>query len=471
MSFATTLKAYCDMLDCTSKTIAEASGISPSALSRYLNGERKPSQRSPIVASLASAIASLPLESQNTEPLQADEVRTALEAELRGSDMVGLDFGSRLDALMRLTGLRNSDAVEVLGIDPSYISRIRRGQRSPANMKAFAMTISHLAAHYCIVYDKLDEISKLVDVPDMARKYHDVSPYDESDVAEIIAIWLLGSQIVHADLAKLDDLYKWIDTTDFTHWLALNPAPNDTEPSQPDAFARFYYKIDGMKEAEISFLRMAIDTGAREIFLSNDMPMLYLEPGDEYLKEFGKCAGELVERGCRINVTFNLDRSLAITTRSLRNWIPLYLTGLVKPYYLPGINNRLFFHANYVCETCALASETVQGHHGEGRYYFSTLPEDVSYYRRKMDFILEKASSLLEFYRECDPDQKRAFEEAEAARQAKTPGREMSKGRFQNLRIVNYPGDCTVITLPGEPTTVHAVIRHPKINYIISHMR
>lgn len=471
MSFATTLKAYCDELDCTSKAIAEASGISPSALSRYLRGGRTPSQGSPIVANLANALASLSRESRDAEPLQADEVHAALEAELKGSYMVGMDFGSRLDALMRLSSMRNTDAVKVLSVDPSYISRIRRGQRSPANMKAFAMTISHLTAHYCIIYDKLDELGELIESPDLASRYHDISPFDESDVAEAIAIWLLGSHIVQSDLAKLDDLYKWIDATDFTHWLALNHAPHNGEPSQPDAFARFYYKIEGMQEAEISFLRTAIDTGAREIFLSNDMPLLYLEPSPKYLKEFGGCVNELIEHGCLINVTFNLDRSISDIARSLRNWIPLYLTGLVKPYYLPGLNNRLFFHANYVCETCALASEAVQGHHGEGRYYFSTLPEDVSYYRQKMGFILEKASSLLEFYRECDPDQKRAFEKTEAARQAKSTGRVMSEGRFQNLRIVNYPGDCTVITLPGEPTTVHAVIRHPKINYIVSHMR
>ena len=47
----------------------------------------------------------------------------------------------------------------------------------------------------------------------------------------------------------------------------------------------------------------------------------------------------------------------------------------------------------------------------------------------------------------------------------------MEEGRFDNLEVMVYPGDCTVITLPCGSTVVHFVVRHPKINYLIARMK
>ena len=56
-----------------------------------------------------------------------------LVAGIVGTQMVGMDFHTRLDTLMNLAGVRNADIAEVTGTDPSYVSRIRHGQRTPDN--------------------------------------------------------------------------------------------------------------------------------------------------------------------------------------------------------------------------------------------------------------------------------------------------------------------------------------------------
>ena len=120
MSFATTLDAYCKALDCTGKDIATRCGLSPSTLSRYLNGERAPAAGSEIIEKLAATIAELSAERDNCELLEASEVRAALDAEIVGTQMVGMDFHMRLDALMHLIGISNASLAEVIGVDPSY---------------------------------------------------------------------------------------------------------------------------------------------------------------------------------------------------------------------------------------------------------------------------------------------------------------------------------------------------------------
>lgn len=471
MTFATKLDAYCRALDCTHRTIAERCGLSASTLSRLLSGKRTPEAQSETIEKLARGIAALAREHDGQPSFNADEIRAALEAEISGTRMVGMDFHMRLDMLMHLVGMSNASLAEVLGVDPSYISRIRRGQRSPMNLPRFAASCSHLAAHLSIERKRIGELGELVGIPDLVEDYPGWNPENEPEIAEIIEVWLTGSQIVQADMAKLDDLFTWLDEADFTEWLSLTEDTDDEEIEAPSSLARFYYGVGGMRSAEIEFLSMAANTRSRTLSLSSDTPLLRNPPDPQFIKRYARLIKNILKTGCHIIVFFNLERPLESTIQSLRMWIPAYMTGQVDPYYLKGVNNRLFFHMNYVCDTCALSSEAVVDHEEEGRYYFTTRPEDVAYYQRKMGFILEKASRLFELYRECDAGQRQAFEKAEAVRQAKRRSRPIGQGRFRKIKVTYYHGDCTVLTLPCGPTAVHFVIRHPKINYIVSHMK
>ena len=471
MSFATTLDAYCIALDCTGKAIAAQCGLSASTLSRYLSGERVPNADSENIDKLANGLAALSRKSSASEPLEAADIRAALEAEIVGTQMIGMDFHMRLDALMDLAGLCNSDVAEVTGVDPSYVSRIRRGQRTPSNLPSFASKSAHVAADKCIEQGMLDALGELVGMPDIVEGLPEWDPGEESSIAEIIEVWLMGSQIVQADMAKLDGLLAWLDETDFSPWLSLcNSEPVET-PDPPDPVARFYYGVDGMRTAEIDFLDMAVATRSRNLWLSTDAPLMKIQPGPQFFKRYRSTLVKILGTGCRIKVFHAIEQPLEETIQSLRQWIPMCISGQVDPYYLKGVNNRLFFHMNYVCDTCALSSEAVKDHEEDGRYYFTTRPNDVAYYQQKIGFIQEKARTLFETYRSCDPDQQEAFERAEAKRRATGRGYQMEEGRFNNLEVMVYPGDCTVITLPCDSTIVHFVVRHPKINYLIARMK
>ena len=470
MSFASVFNDYCNEIDCTNSDLARICGISPSSLSRYRHGERTPEANSRIVKQLADGIATLSRNNAHA-PLEAKTVHAALEAEIAGTCMVGMDFHMRLDSLMHLLGMSNTALAEAIGVDPSYISRIRRGQRMPSNLPRFTIICAHLAAIRCIEDRLFDELGELVGVPDLATGHPEWDPYEESNVAEIVDEWLKGNQIIQADVAKLGDLLLWLDETDFSQWLSMNEGAVGDTIDPPSPVARFYYGINGMRSAELDFLDMAAKTHARSMSLSTDMPLMHIPPGSRFIKQYGEAMINVLKTGCSINVFYNIERPLEDTIRSLRIWMPIYLSGQVTPYYFKGVNNRLFYHMNYVCDTCALSSEAVVDHIEEGRYYFTTRPKDVSYYQRKMGFVLEKASSLLEIYRDCDPGQQEAFERGEAKRRAKGKAHRIGEDRFHNLHVTHYLGDCTALTLPCGPTAVHFVIRHPKINYIVARMK
>lgn len=469
-TFASVLNSYCKAVRCTNLQISKMSGVSPSNLSRYRRDERKPEPGSPVIRQLAEAIAALSAETDLDNALNADDVHAHLVRACADPPIAGMDFNMRLDALMHLLGARNIDFAEVAGIDPSYISRIRHGQRIPADIGAFASICSHLAADMCINRNLLDEMGALINMPDIAMQFPPGFPNRSSEIAEAIEIWLTGGQMFTPDIAKLDELFQWLDTTDFTPWLHFADNVADALPESPVPVSRFYHGMRGALSAELKFLETTAKFRARNLVLSSDTPTLQLEINPSFKAKYVQSIESTLLNGSHIDVLYNIERPLEDTIKSLKLWIPYYITGHVTPYYLRGVNNRLFSHVNYVSDACALSSEAVIDHQDDGRSYFSTRPQDVAYYQKKMEFVLEKAVPLIEIYRECDAERIEMFRKEEAARRAKGDGRVVRAGKYKNIRVISYPGNCGVMTLPCDGQFVYLVSKHPKINYMASRM-
>ena len=225
-----------------------------------------------------------------------------------------------------------------------------------------------------------------------------------------------------------------------------------------------------MKQAEQLFFDLCVKHAAEKVYLSSDMPLLETTLSPDFAESYRSMIGALVNSAKQIVIIHSMDRSLAEMVVALELWLPLYLTYRVKPYYLKDLESKLFLHVNYVSDTCALAAEAVLGHQEGGRYYLTTVTEDVKYYQRKMSYIMEHVSSMLEIYRDDDPDQRKAFQDFENAHAGVTNGHAVGVERYKNLDIMSYPGDCAVVTIKCDPT-VHLVIRHPKLRFVINRMK
>lgn len=219
----------------------------------------------------------------------------------------------------------------------------------------------------------------------------------------------------------------------------------------------------------MAFLESAATCGAKHLYLSSDMPGFETEVGSEMMARYVQGLFDLLGRGCEITVIHSTDRPLRDSLAAMELWVPLYMTGKVTPLYLEGAGSRLFCHVNNVCECCTLASEAVRGHEEDGRYYLSSMPDDLEYYRKKMEHIVEKTSVLLEIYNEADPEGIEKFRRDEERRKARGEAREIRAGQYDNVRIFLYTGDCAVVRVDCEPR-YYFVIRHPKLRYVFSQM-
>ena len=181
MSFVSTLNEYCTLLDCSSKDLAERSGISPSTLSRYRSGRRTPSYEGDSVRKLAHGIVAIARESGITEVGDEDKVAAELLAGLNHSSTT---FSRRLDALMRTLRISNVEMARQVAVDPSYLSRIRNGRRSPADPQGLAQRCAEF-----IVSNRQDR--------ELLRETLEVIGTDErhvlsdAELEDLIARWLL----------------------------------------------------------------------------------------------------------------------------------------------------------------------------------------------------------------------------------------------------------------------------------------
>ena len=138
MTFFELLNQYIAQIGCTAKDLAAASGVSEAQLSRWRSGERKPSPEQ--AACLAAGIAAL------DGSLDVEAVRSALSAALAESATDYDRVLGKCNALIDALNIRQSVLSRALNYDASYLSRIRTGQRKPADLAMFVEGVCRFAA-------------------------------------------------------------------------------------------------------------------------------------------------------------------------------------------------------------------------------------------------------------------------------------------------------------------------------------
>lgn len=182
MSFVSTLNEYCTLLDCSSKELAERSGVSPSTLSRYRSGRRTPSYDGESVHKLAHGIVSIARDKGLENVGSEEEISREL---LAGLDHSSESFSRRLDALMRTLQISNVEMARQVAVDPSYLSRIRNGRRSPADPQGLARRCAEFIVNHRQDRELLRAALKGTDEGNEAAAHGDAS------IEDLIVRWLL----------------------------------------------------------------------------------------------------------------------------------------------------------------------------------------------------------------------------------------------------------------------------------------
>lgn len=130
MQFHEMLNDYLKQLNVTALELAEASGVSPAVISRYRSAERTPAPDSDTLMRLAKGVASLAEQTEDL-PLSQENVLRAFRKALGYEEYSQTRLAANFDLLVNVLHLRSGEMARALSFDPSYLSRIRAGQRTP----------------------------------------------------------------------------------------------------------------------------------------------------------------------------------------------------------------------------------------------------------------------------------------------------------------------------------------------------
>lgn len=391
MTFSELLNKYIEQLSCTGKELSEVCGLSPSVISRYRKGERVPAAGSEPVAKLAHGISIL---SGDTEGVSVKEIRSALNDTLRQEsepDTQGLT--DNLNALIDTLGIAPGELARALNYDSSYISKIRAGQRRPADVTAFAQGVAQYTLKH---YQRQADWELLQELMGCGSQ----SPCDPAARVQSLSDWLCSTSAPHSD--AVEHFLEKLDNFDLNAYIRSIRFDELKVPSLPLAIplSRNYYGLAEMRQGELDFFKTTVlSHSAHPVFMCSDMPMTDLAEDREFPKKWMFGLAVMLKKGLHINMVHYLDRPLHELMLGLESWIPLYMTGQVSPYYMKSSQNAVYNHLNYVSGAAALVGDCVAGFHSDGKYYLTNKKTELEFYIKKADRLLTKALPLMDIFR------------------------------------------------------------------------
>ncbi len=417
MKFQEQLNIYLQQCGCTAKDLGLRAGLSAATLSRYRSGERIPDMNSAAFNQLCTAIADAAAEKGLPDLTPAD-VRSGFMA---CSDFVAADkerLRQNLNTLITVLNLNLSHMCQQTNYDVSTLYRIRNGTRQPTDPDRFASVIASYAARKVKDETDLAALSELIGCPSAQLS-------DISGRFALLKAWLLEGQAPAAEPSGVSGFLSKLDEFDLNEYIKAVHFDEMKVPSLPFQLptSRYYSGLAEMMESELDFLKATVlSKSTKPVTLYSDMPMLEMAKDPDFPKKWMYGMALMLKKGLHLNNIHNLDRSFDEMMLGLESWIPMYMTGQISPYYLKNSPHGAFHHFLRVSGAAALSGEAIAGHHAEGRYYLSKTKDDIAYYTRRAEALLENAQPLMDIYREDSAGKLNAF----LLTAGRTPGRRRS---------------------------------------------
>lgn len=404
MDFADVLKRYLNKTKCTAKELSAASGIAASALSRYRSGQRIPEPKQ--VEKLICGFVQLAKE--KAPELEEAAIRSDFSAYREKPTFDYPVIINHLNIAIEALDVSVSGLSRALRFDPSFLSRIRTGQRKPADLEKFLME----TARYIARTTEPSAVAGLIEHP-----AEELVP--EERCAAKLRSWLSGTLPFNTD-SKRDSLGKLLhqmDEFDIAMYMSDGHFPKTAPPREPEALSlpKTYYGFDEMKKGELDFFRTVAASGVKgPVYMCNSMPMEDLTMDVAYMREWMQSIAMMIRKGAEIRMIHDVDRPPDEMLLGLMSWIPLYMTGKVMSFYLPDASNRIYCHTDYVSDTTVLYGECIRGYHNEGKYCLTQSEVDLAYYKRRGQRLFSKAKPLVKTYRAEDQYAFFCFEDVES---------------------------------------------------------
>lgn len=379
MEVSEQLNFLLEKYNCTAKELAQASGMSVSVISRYRSGTRHPSKEQ--LRRLADGFIEL-LHRQGTD--------ISYENLFENFDPSGIDkemLMRKFNILVSILDINMSDFARFCSYDPSYISRLRSKQRDISDPEAFAIQMGKF------LYNKY----RNCDVTISALTGADKMPDESAEYINIVQKWLCSGSLYSKELIipfaeNADD----IDIGSYVKSMEMLFQKRDKVDFRSED--KTYTGIEEIKEAELDFLYYALGSRTKKLYLVSNIPYNSMNVDDTYSNEWLYLLSCLVKQGTNIYIINNFEIPVDELLIKVRRMIPLYMTGRIHSYYMPGIKNNLHYFTCGCTDDAVMYGGGVVGFLDKMRYNVTCRQSEVEYRKTEFRLMLKKSRPLMNIY-------------------------------------------------------------------------
>ena len=266
-----------------------------------------------------------------------------------------MEFNAKLDYLMEITKTTNSSLALYASLDASYVSRLRRGDRKPAKNGSYIMPMAVYFSKHCNEEYQIKALSDIMKIKSSLL-------IDNESMTELIYEWLLiKDDIDEYEKSSVGDLlnkisnFSYKQTSNTKNEEKINSVQgNSIEP-------RVYYGVDGKREAVIQFLSIVINNKEpKTLLLFSDEDTEWLFDDLNFTEKWASLMTRVIMGGNKIKIIHTVSRDLDEMLSAINQWLPLYMTGKIEPYFYPKKRDGVFKRTLFIApETAAVTSSSI----------------------------------------------------------------------------------------------------------------
>lgn len=408
--FKDRLNLIMDELEANNQDVANLAGIDRTNITRFRSGKRTAKYGSEMSRKLIRGLYRYAYKEKRTDVLEkitgcstAGSEDKAVEEISRWMfegmtneaglsvpskrDIAARSFGERLNAAITLSELSNVRLSQLINTDASLISRYRSGLRMPRVNSEMIVPLEQVLWKHIHKKGKVDELARAMKC-------------DKEDLNEEAFFKWLFDYSMYKDVnisaaERLLDIFESYSAETGLKLPDVDPILNGPEIKDR---SDVYFGNEGLRSAVIRFLAGVVKDSAQELWLYSEEDMSWMIGDETFRMKWAVLMSECVRRGTKIRIIHNIDRKLDEMIGAIESWLPLYMSGMIEPYYCTRIKDSRFLHTIFLCpgKYCIEACN-VPGTGNEGIYNFYDDEPRLKMYRYAYDKLLENSKPLLRF--------------------------------------------------------------------------
>lgn len=281
-----------------------------------------------------------------------------------------MTFANRFDLLMRLSNTSNNTIARFLAMDPSYISRLRRGERNRPRHRDYIVSICTFFARQLLNGGGLQNFAESVADPAAA------SIQDPKELEAYLERWIL---------------------TDSQNGVEVRDGIRTQEVSSPASIVP-YYGITGRYQAMLTLLSSAKESlPTFTLLMYSDESAEFPENQRDLHSQWNQLLQESIQLGNRVKIILKTSRNIDEMFNSISYWLPLYASGNVDAYYYPRLRDGVYKRVLYVIPGFAAVFSSAIGTFGENvSTFFVSDPITVDSFSDEFYSYLSLCEPLME---------------------------------------------------------------------------